>query len=198
MADTILRVLEMNKNLPDSEKIRVISISKGYMPSDIGYTELMEAIKKADEENIFVITCSTEEYYKNFKLFGADRDYQKDPDDIHSYEPASWLKDNIDQSQYFLKDCILCPMGSRTLADPNGKDDYFIMRNGGLSWTAPWCAGFYAMCCQVKPDITPQEFIDIVNATSTTVETEYNDKTYEFGKMINPTEVIKVLQKGTK
>lgn len=86
IADSILRVLEINKCLPESNKIRVISISKGYSSSDMGYKEITDAIKKADEQNVFVITTSTQEYYKDFALFGMDRDYLDDPDDFNSYK----------------------------------------------------------------------------------------------------------------
>ena len=87
-------------------------------------------------------------------------------------------------------------MGSRTYASFAGEQNYEISHSGGLSWAVPWCAGFYALCCQVKPDITPQEFIDAVNATSVPAEIEHGGKTYNFGRIVNPAEVIKTLQES--
>jgi len=58
----------------------------------------------------------------------------------------------------------------------------------------PWCAGFYALCCQVKPDITPEEFIDVVESTAVTIDLVHDNKTYKFGKIINPAGVIGKLQ----
>lgn len=202
IADCIMRVLEINKNLSKSEKIRVISISRGYSESDKGYKELQSAIKKADGEDIFVITTSTEEYYKDFDLFGVDRDYLADPDDYNSYTPASWVNRNSFYPMSAKSEPVpwdsmtLFPMGSRTYASCTGAGNYEIGHNGGLSWAVPWCAGFYAMCCQVKPDITPQEFISVVNSTSVSTEISYDGQAYTFGKIINPAEVIKTLQEN--
>ncbi len=191
IADCILRVLEINGHLPEGEKIRVISVSKGYWSGDIGYQEITDAIRKAEEENIFVITTSTEEYY-DFELFGMNRDYDRDPDDVKSYLPAGWVAEkfyaNPDVPSF--QSLTMVPMGSRTYAGCTGVTDYEIGHEGGLSWAVPWCAGFYAMCCQVKPDLTSQEFIDIVKSTSVTKELNHDGKTYPFGKIVNPAAVI--------
>jgi subtilisin family serine protease len=197
LADCILRILDINKNLPESEKIRVISISRGYGASDKGYKEITEAIDKANEENVFVITTSTEEYYKNFDLFGMGRDYLASADDFKSYEPASWVQNELysSGSNQWYENLTLFPMGSRTYAGCTGNQKYEIVHSGGLSWAVPWCAGFYALCCQVKPDITPQEFIDAVNSTAVPAESVRDGKSYLFGNIVNPAEVIKFLQK---
>ena len=63
-----------------------------------------------------------------------------------------------------------------------------------VSRGVPWCAGLYALCCQVKPDITPQEFIDAAYSTAVTTEIEYNSKSYPFGKVINPEGIIELIQ----
>lgn len=194
MADAILRIVEVNKELSKDKKIRAISISKGYSRNDKGYEELQSAIKKADEENIFVITTSTEEYYKDFVLFGMDRDYGKDPEELASYEPVSWVAQDFYSKPDRYQNFLMFPIGSRTIAGCTDIDDYAISHNGGLSWSVPWCAGFYALCCQVKPDITPQEFIDAVNSTAITTDLRHDGKTYQFGKIINPAGVIEKLQ----
>lgn len=194
LADGILRVLEINKALQQEDKIRVISISKGYTSHDKGYEELQAAIKKADEENVFVITTSTNEYYKDFRLFGMDRDYEMDPDEVSSYEPASWIAEDYYGSPERYQDLILFPIGSRTIAGCTATDSYAISHEGGLSWAVPWCAGLYALCCQVKPDLTPQEFIDASTTTAITADVEHDGKTYAFGKIINPEGIIDTLQ----
>jgi hypothetical protein len=194
MADAILRVLEINEKLAKEDKIRAISISKGYGKQDKGYDELQAAIKKADEANIFVITTSTDAYYKDFFLFGMDRDYEKDPEDISSYEPVSWVTQEFYSNPDPYQKCLLFPIGSRTIAGCTGTDDYALSRNGGLSWGVPWCAGLYALCCQEKPDITPQEFIEAAYSTAVTTDIEYNGKSYSFGKIINPEELLKKIQ----
>ncbi len=194
MADAILRILEINKKLAKDDKIRVISISKGYSIQDKGYDELQAAIKKADDENIFVLTTSTNEYYKDFMLFGMDRDYEKDPEDIRSYEPVSWIAKNFYSNPDLYQDFLLFPIGSRTIAGCTNTDDYALSHNGGLSWSVPWCAGLYALCCQVKPDVTPQEFIEAAYSTAVTTDIEYLGKTYSFGKIINPKGLLDQIQ----
>lgn len=184
LADCVLRVLEYNRHLPEGGKIRVISISRGYNEKDIGYREMTDAIRQADEAGVLVMTTSTAQYY-DFTLFGMDRDYLADPDDMDSYEPASWIADRAASQPQFFSDFTLVPMGSRTYAAPTGNGDYEIGHNGGLSWAVPWCAGFYALCCQVKPEITPSEFIETVKATSVPVG---------FGNIVDPAAAIKSLQ----
>lgn len=54
-------------------------------------------------------------------------------------------------------------------------------------------AGFYAMCCQVQPEITPNEFIQLAMDTGTTTQFTENDQTYSIDKIINPAAVIEAL-----
>lgn len=193
IADSILRVLEINGYLPAQEKIRVISISRGYSPQDKGYEELTSAIAQADKENILVITTSTEWYY-GISLFGMDRDYENDPDDFSSYLPASWITDEFYADPSLFADRFLAPMGSRTVAACTGPEDYELSHNGGLSWAVPWWAGFYALCCEVKPEITPQEFLQLLAETSVTVDLSHDNKTYPLGKIVNPAAMMERLR----
>jgi hypothetical protein len=195
MADAILRIVEINEKLDKDSKIRAISISRGYSRMDKGYDELQAAIKKADEANIFVVTTSTEEYYNGFTLFGMDRGYGKDSEALSSYEPVSWIAESFYESQPNFQNLLMFPIGSRTIAGCTNPDDYAISRNGGLSWAVPWCVGLYALCCQEKPDITPQEFIELANSTATTTQIEHDGKTYPFGKIINPEGIINEISK---
>jgi hypothetical protein len=188
IADCILRVLDINKQLPENEKIRVISISRGYTTTDKGYEELTAAIDKANQENIFAITTSTEDYY-HFSLLGMNRDYMKDPDDFNSFRPAAWIENDFYARPNSFKNDILVPMGSRAYAACTGTDKYEIDRDGGLSWAVPWFAGFYALCCQVKPDITPESFWNAALKTGEPRTVTRQGKEYK-GKMINPVKLI--------
>lgn len=181
LADCIRRVLAINQHLPEEDKIRVISVSLGYTPEkDLGVEELTAAIQEAEDAGLLVLTTSTWRYYKDFGIMGMSRDYWADPDDIHSYGPAEWLESPTEMADHYF-----VPMGSRTYASFTGEDQYEINHEGGLSWAVPWLAGLYALCCQVKPEITPQEFIDTVKATSTTVD---------FGHVVNPAAIMDALQ----
>ncbi len=181
MAGCILRVCEMNEHLPQENRIRVISISKGYEADSPGYHEIRDAIRQADEQGILVLTTSTKDFYP-FTLFGLGRGYFDDPDDPASYGPMPWAP----TTDHTLPGIICVPMGSRAYAARTGPQDYEIDYEGGLSWAVPWMAGFYALCCQAKPDITPSEFIKVTKGTTYLVRAS----TGEFLRIIDPAAVI--------
>ena len=90
LADCIYQVLEINRQLPQEEKIQVISISRGFSTNDPGGEEFLEAIRQADAEGILVLTTSTKIYYPNFPLSVLSRDYLADPNNFDSYGPPAW------------------------------------------------------------------------------------------------------------
>ncbi len=55
--------------------------------------------------------------------------------------------------------------------------------------------GFYALNCQVNPDMTPKEFIEVVRTTSVTTDLEHGGNSYKFGNTESSAKVIKKLQK---
>lgn len=166
MAGCVLRVCEMNEHLPPEGRIRVISISKDYGKDDSGYEEMQDAIRQADEQGILVLTVSPDEFYP-LELRGLNRSYFDDPDDPASYRIAYWL----DQRASYISPSKVCvPMGSRSYAATTGPQDYEICYAGGMSWAVPWLAGFYALCCQAKPEITPAEFIELIKDTVQVVQ----------------------------
>jgi hypothetical protein len=150
LADCIKRILEINEQLSQEDKIRVISISQGYMPDLKGYEELREAMRLAQEQGILVLTVETKDFYPGFNLTFMARDYDKDPDDPYSYKfpNVQYMKNRTGM--------IMVPAGSRAYASCLGTDDYEFVQSSGASWGVPWCAGLYALCCQVNPKITPQ------------------------------------------
>lgn len=181
MAGCILRVCEMNEHLPPKSRIRVISISKGYKREHLGYEALQNAIQQADEQGIFVLTVETGEFYP-FKLLGLSRSYFDDPDDPSSYGPPTW----VHGGDFYRPDMVGIPIGSRTYASTTGPQDYELACEGGMSWAVPWLAGFYALCCQAKPDITPSEFIKLAKDTTHIVRAPSG----EHVRVIDPSAVI--------
>lgn len=190
IAECVLRVCDINKYLPEENRIRVISISRGYDTWLPGYDELQEAIKKADEQGIFVLTTSTKNYYDDFDLQGLSKSYTADPDDISSFTPVI-MNDKPDGDP---SACVFFPRFSRTSASWTGPENYEINYECGLSWAVPWCAGFYALCCQVDPDITPGEFIDLVKNTAYEYPRQFGSETINL-KMVNPVAAIDELRK---
>lgn len=194
MADGIKRVLEINKVLPEDEKIRVISISKGFDEGVKGCNEVKEAIELAKETNVFVVTTSTEKNYDLF-LMGLGREYEKDPEDVNSYEPGLfWAESYFNDSFFREKKLLLAPMDSRTYASFTGVSDYAFGRSGGLSWTCPWIAGLYALCVQVQPDMTINEFIEAAYATGDTIPISNEGEELNFGTIINPVKLVESLK----
>ena len=77
-AQAVRRVLQINRNLPDDQKIRVISMSLGWsqMP---GYYDITAAVQEAKAAGIFVVSSSIEDTY-GFKFHGLGRSPVADPD----------------------------------------------------------------------------------------------------------------------
>lgn len=193
MAEGIDRVLEINTLLPEEEKIRVISISRGFS-SEEGADEVRAAIERAKEAGVFVVTTSTEENY-GFTLSGLGREQMADPDDVSSYGPGHYWSDvfyggeTADPS-----DWLLVPMDARTYASWYDTDGYEFASSGGLSWSVPWLAGMYALCLQVDEELTPEEFIAKAFETGAVQQVEYQGKQYELGTVICPEKLVEAIR----
>lgn len=194
IADGIYRVLEINRALPEGEKIRVISISKGVMADTPGIAPLISAIDAAKKENVLVLTTSTNLFYP-FSFGGMCRDGLSDPNDPQSYRAAPWvLKAKPDQLTV-AEDEVLVPMGGRTYAACTGESDYEWGYEGGMSWAVPWMAGFYALCCQADPDCTPERFFEAVQSTATLEMHRGIDGPGPFyGRVIDPAAAVEALK----
>lgn len=176
--------------------ISVISISCGFDTCDDynkqNYGTLREVIAKAKEAGIAVITNDPEQEYKHFA--GADRNPKADPNDKNSYRmdrfrrDGQWWNDKKDEEK---DQKIFIPTEHRTVADEY--DGYRYEGNfGGDSWGAPYIAGVFALAKQVKPDITYEQFYDIMQKTADKMN-NYDTGTYA-GKLINPKGIIEYLQ----
>lgn len=201
-ADAVNRIVELNRKLPETDKIRVISISSNSFgtPGEKGYEEMIAAVERADSDNIFVMAGMENAYYDfGINFGGMYRNYSDDPDDFASYRPSDFWSElyysNYHNPRYATQRYLFVPQGSRTLAWYKGAEEYMLSSFGGTSWAIPWLAGFYALCCQVKPDITPHEFVQVVMDTGITTDYTYNDSTMPFGNIVNPEATINELMK---
>jgi hypothetical protein len=174
LAQSIERILEVNRSLPEKEKIRVISISVGWSSKQNGYAEVTAAVKKAADEGIFVISSSLfETSGHRFAFHGLGRDPLANPEVFVSYTPGLWWVDQFYSGKFGPApdwEVLLAPMDSRATASPTGPKDYVFYRVGGWSWSIPWIAGLYALSCQVKPDITPELFWETALLTGDSLE----------------------------
>ena len=184
-------LLELNKTLPKEDKIFAIAMSRGFNETDYGRKEFLNALEKAKEQNILVLTTND--------VSTVSRPcYCANPDKISSYtKPALWF-DEKDVSNYSLINDICVPTDFRIIASPTGENDYVAYSNGGLSWAVPYLAGIAALAKQVNPDLTPQEFMYIAHKTAQNVEVKKGNSSAKAKYFINPQALIKELQNRKK
>ncbi len=192
LAQSVRRILEVNRQLPEDRKIRVLSMSIGWGPESKGYTEITAAVQEAKAAGLLVICSSVEEVH-GFKFHALGRSPLADPDKFESYEPGLfWAKQFYEGSGG--SDRLLVPMDSRTTASPGGVNEYVFYREGGWSWSIPYIAGVYALAAQVKPTLTPDEFWSLALKTGRTIELKHEGQTIPFGPILDPVALIGSLQ----
>ena len=204
LARAIDRVLEINRDLPEERRIRVISMSVGWdWLFQQGYLDVQRSVEKAKQENIFVVSSSLFETY-GFRFHGLGRHPLADPDTVASYRPGLWWADNFYKhmhTQNFkrkrLNPTLMVPMDSRCIAAPTGERDYVFYRDGGWSWSIPYIAGLYVLACQVKPDITPDIFWETALETGDYTTFDHEGKRYTLENIVNPVNLIESLRAAT-
>lgn len=188
LAKSIERVIEINKELPKGEKIRVLSISSGWDPNHDKAVEINTAINKAKEDGIFVVTARL---YEHDKLYfdGVRRDVLSDPNNIKSFY-------NKNYSEVFndAKEILLTPMDARWMASHIGVDDYTMYSRGAWSLVIPYISGVYALACQVYPEITPSLFWEMAISTGNDLKVYNNSFEGKTLKLINPVKLIEELK----
>jgi len=190
LAQSINKIIEINKSLPQNNKIRVISVAIGWESSQKGHAEATQAVKKANDAGIFVVSSSLKKT-NGFEFNGLGRDPLSDPDLPSSYTAGKFWKKNLyENPNYFTEDTLLVPMDSRTYAYYENPESYSFSNEGGWSWSIPYIAGMYALCCQVKPDITPEIFWKNALETGDIASIKIKGKDVSFGKILNPVKLI--------
>jgi hypothetical protein len=199
LAQSIHRLLDVNAALPAGRKIRVISISVGWSQSQKGYAEANAAVERAQKEGVFVISTSLEETYQ-LAFHGLGRPVVSDPDDWGVYGPGSWWASTFWGGGFRFPPGkrLLVPMDSRSTASPTGAQDYVFYSGGGWSWSVPWISGLYALACQVKPGITPDQFWAAALKTGRTIQLHRENKTLNFGTIADPVALIASLSTGAE
>lgn len=199
-ARVIDRIIAFNLTLPEESKIRVISISDGFTAYDYKnhideINQFLEAVKRANDKNIFVLSTSVNEFYNFFHsaipFAGLQKiDPWEDPDNIYNYTLGKFQEETPE----LFFNSVLFPMDSRTTADFTG-NTYVYYGGGGFSWVVPYVAGLYCLCVQAFPDIDPQIFYDQVYSTAA-ILWKYeisNGSLYQL-RIVNPEKVIKYFQ----
>lgn len=208
-AKAIDRIIEVNKVLPRDHKIKVLSMSVAWNPSQQGYAEITAAVKRAVDSGIFVVSGSLFETSQHrYCVFGLDIDRLADKDDFDSYKVLSWeawmekVQSKSGQVEFYNKDFmdhppaeqLMIPTESKTVAGATGINDYMFTGKGGWSWSVPYIAGLYALACQVMPDVTPELFWSEALKTGVPRKIVREGKEYA-GKIVNPEKLIEALSR---
>ncbi|MHC4757767.1 MAG: S8 family serine peptidase [Planctomycetota bacterium] len=178
-------IIEQNKKLPISEKIRVVSVSAAPSgpgsPFDKNNHMWDTACAQAEAEGIMILDCT-----RSNRGFISRCWYDiRDPDNVNKCTPGA-----PGQNRWFDPSDILVPASVRTTAqhyDYHGRNSYIYWGQGGLSWAIPYCAGVMAMGWQIKPELTGEEMKKLL------FETAYTNK--DGAKVINPVRFIEHLSK---
>ncbi len=190
LAQAIHRMIEINRKLPEGEKIRVVSISSGWNPNDEQGASVSEAVELAKQENMFIISARM---YESDGLYfgGLDRLPTSDPNDIKSYSVNSYL-DVYDTAD----DILMTPKDGRWMASPIGKDEYTMNSSGAWSMVIPYLSGVYALACEANPSITPTLFWQTAMTTGDTINSDVLNPSFHGKnvKMINPVKLIQALK----
>lgn len=191
-AEAINKILDENEKLPKEKRVTVISISWGFDRLAPGYDELMQAIQRAKEQGVFVVSTALEEQY-GMSTCGANRDPKGDVNDPESYEAGAFWKDYSDRAAWNSQKLLLVPMDHRTVADFTDPTSFRYEGNdGGMSWSTPWLAGMYVLAKQADPDITPEKFWKL--ALETSDECTNNDNGKFVGRMLNSKNLIQKVE----
>jgi hypothetical protein len=161
------QIIQYNRGKTKSEQIRVVSISKGFSPSEPNLDRWKALLEKARQSGIYIVHCGS-------MGFGAGCRFMKDSDNPANYRLCSFYRggDVYGQSGTFFT-----PIDHRTTASHRSRDSYTFWTGGGLSWGAPYYAGVVALGIQVNPDLRPDKIDKLLY-----------DSGWDFqkGRLINP------------
>ena len=188
------RILALNEQLPADRKIRVISMSIGWHPSQKGNRQITEAANKAKAAGMLVICSSVEEVH-GLAFHGLGRPLLANPDDASLYTPGAWWAQMFYDGS-MPPNRLLVPMDARTTASPTGTTEYVFYAEGGWSWAIPYVAGVYALAAQVEPKVTPERFWALALKTGRTIQVSHEGKSLDLGRILAPAQLVEALRQG--
>ncbi len=170
------QIIQFNKNKPLSERIRVVSVSVGFVEDYKNLDLWKKTLEKAKQEGIIVIHCSS-------NISGVRCPLYQDRDNPANYEICYFIQG---RESRITPGRIYVPIDNRTTASFQGEDDYVFWSRGGLSWGAPYLAGVAALGLQVNPDLNPNEVLKYLKETGTP---------FKKGCIVNPPKYIEQVKK---
>lgn len=161
-AECLNWVVEQNQNLPEDEKIKVVSISAAPEEGWFENFELYnEAVLKAQEEGILVLDCRTNVVDTGI-VWGGNYDV-KNPEDVTAFE-VGFPNGGGDYTSDEWDRYIFAPANYRTRACAYLEGQYYYGYDGwgGQSWAVPYVAGVLALGWQVNPDLDADTMKDLL------------------------------------
>jgi len=192
----INRVVELNEELEEGHKIRVLCI--GYDLSQIYHKQLETALEEAKHAGIFVVSTTLYETYDfQMDFNGLGRDPLAEPDRLDSYRPGhAWELKLFTFGRYIRAlEGLLVPMDSRTAAAPTGEGHYAYYAQNDRTVCVPYIGGLYALACQVNPSITPEAFWEAALKTGDAITVEHNGRPFTIKKIVNPIALMEAIKK---
>ena len=188
-AQDVDRLIALNETLPETEKIRIISMSVGYLADTKGAAEMDAAVARAKDAGIAVMMMNHRDPLMD-SFTGMNREPFGDPNDLAACLPGRYLEEPLYSGEYTGADSVLVPMDRRTTAAPTGPSGYAYYPSGGSSWKAPYVAGLYALACQVKPTVTFAEFVEAARQTAHPVSMMHEGRAYPYGNVADPAALL--------
>jgi len=195
-AEDVDRLVLLNESLPAGEKIRVISMSVGWMSDTPGAEAVEAAISRARKAGIAVVCVNSRDPLLE-PWMGMGRKRYGDPNSLTDCRPGAFWEESLYNGEYRGADgsLLLVPMDQRAAASPAGEAEYAYFAEGGMSWVAPYVAGLYALACQVRPEVTFDEFLAAAQATARPVSIwREGRKEYPYGRVVDPAALMEALE----
>ena len=145
-SEAIKHLIELNKKLPEKDKIRCLSCSWGRL-EDEGHEERMKLFKELEETGCMVFGGFYGGPICGRRHSGGSK-IHPDSDSLDNLKAEDWVKEGIE-------DLLIVPEHQRTFASSDG--GYLYGEQGGASWTYPYLAGLVACGLQANPEILKQK-----------------------------------------
>jgi subtilisin family serine protease len=177
-------IIEQNRKLPASKKIRVVSVSAAPSgtgsPFDKNQEMWDKACALAEAENILVLDCTN-----HHGIISPCWYNRSTPESVIRCTPGYPGRESRTYTGR-----ILVPTSPRTTAEEFNKGDfsYQYCSRGGLSWAIPYCAGVLALGWQIQPEIGPEQMRELL------FKSAYIHKSGN--RIINPNGFIRLVRKA--
>jgi subtilisin family serine protease len=164
------QITDYNKGKSNINRIKVVSVSIGYNESFKNLDLWKKSLKKAKQNELLVIHCSS-------KIAGLNCPLYKNVDDPSNYDVCNYVK----KRQRVPPRSIYVPIDNRTTASFNRPKDFVFWSYTGLSWAPPYLAGVIALGYQVNPNLRIDNIIKYLQDTGTS---------FNKGWIVNPKKFI--------